>query len=364
MINREIYFLYANFAYKKTADAIASRLKVCPEIWNVFLFKINSESDFFEFIKKNSLENKIIFFCCGGKLLNLCIDLLKKEDISCLKFSVFPGIVLRSQVDAFLTRVRADYVLMNSAADCDYYKKLCALMGLPFNGIEYGPSWIPRNTDVHLSNNRKTAVFWEQFHVPASLNGKKKLLKYLICIANNNPDYSIYIKTRPLENYKGQRLIELMNYVDEIPGNLKMLDVADERVSNDAAITIAISSSAIMNGIYRKQVIFLLKNFSSKKYSGNFFAKSGLLRDARSINFAESPPVVNRRWLEENYLNPDEKIKNLLSAFSGEIKKVKKIEISRKKIFLILILMLFNNFQNIIEGAKGVFNACKYLQRE
>ena len=49
--------------------------------------------------------------------------------------SCFPGIVLTSQIEAFISKSNSHYLLINSPKDIKTYKKICKIIGVPFNGI-------------------------------------------------------------------------------------------------------------------------------------------------------------------------------------------------------------------------------------
>jgi hypothetical protein len=337
---RRIFFLYANYAYEKSAKAIAKQLRIYFDSDRSFLFKkITTQEEFKKITIMNSLENQVIFFCCGGMLLNSCLDVLSFNNIKCLKLSIFPGIAIRSQIEAFLTRIRTDYVLINSKNDLLYHKLICKLIGIKFNGFLYGPTWV--DTEVHHGTDKKshTAIFFEQFKTPHSEEEKKYLLKCLTRIAQNNPNHVIYIKSRPLENHKGKTLEDFCKTQNHTPINLKILHESENHILNSSNTYITISSSAAFDAIAQGKKIFLLKEFKKHKYQSNFFERSGLYRYANDI-FLNKPNAIDEQWLKANYTNPSEYADRLHNLIKYSMTTIQREKISRTSLIMRSILLL------------------------
>ena len=322
MSKKVIYFLYANFAYKKSAMIVAFNIND-QNTFDIEFKKIESAQHFKSLVNSENRVIQAFFFCCGGKLLNACLDVLNALSVRSLTISLFPGVVLKSQIEAFLTRLRVDLILLNSPADFFYYKKLCRMLGVRFNGFLYGPSWI-KCIEFSEKSNAKDAIFYEQFYVPKSLKDKVYLLDCLVRIARNNQQQKIYIKSRPSEGFKGVVLSRLMDRYDDLPDNLINLRNDHDILLNDVGALLAVSSSTVFEAIYHRKDIYLIKEFSSKKNLVDVFKGSGCFHDSDKISLNEPSPI-NRDWLRDNYISPEitrNQLKNfiLLNERSDEYK--------------------------------------------
>lgn len=63
-----------------------------------------------------------LFFCStGGKDLHEIVNTVRTKDT--IIISCFPGIVLTSQIEAFISKSNSHYLLINSPKDIKTYKK-------------------------------------------------------------------------------------------------------------------------------------------------------------------------------------------------------------------------------------------------
>lgn len=76
---------------------------------------------------------EFIFCSTGGKDLHEIVNTVRTKDT--IIISCFPGIVLTSQIEAFISKSNSHYLLINSPKDIKTYKKICKIIGVPFNGI-------------------------------------------------------------------------------------------------------------------------------------------------------------------------------------------------------------------------------------
>src|SRR5690606_3577751 len=111
----------------------------------------------------------------------------------------------RRQLDAFVTRLGCDRVLLNSPADLARYRMLCAVLRVPCNGELYGAAWFegaaragegagPLPMTAHAARGGPASVFFEQAGVPHRPEDMADLARKLLDLARRNPERHFYIK--------------------------------------------------------------------------------------------------------------------------------------------------------------------------
>ncbi|WP_041681756.1 DUF6716 putative glycosyltransferase [Cupriavidus sp. DF5525] len=257
-------------------------------------------------------SSDLVVLSCGGRDINSILARLRALPQRPATASLFPGIVVRSQFDAFLTRARCDHVLLNSPADARRYRRICRALGLEFNGIVYGASWFDSEADEKVATAAEVTagtVFFEQIDVPRLGYDRQKLADMLIRLALRNPSRNFYVKTRTEKATRehNKRLPASLSCLlgeTGYPANLRVCsDEVQEFVSKtDSCVTV--SSSAAIEWLLAGQKVFLVSEFASRKHYSNFFAGSRLFRKLESLDPTELSRA-SRRWLADNVRYPE-----------------------------------------------------------
>jgi len=169
----KIAFVFKKDSHFKAVKSTA--LRICAQ-YNCEATFIGIDSEFIYsqeslsviYIPKENLDSlskyDYIIACLGGYLLNCIIAILK--DTNTKVISIFPGIVSHYQLDAFISRLNADQVWLNSKADFELYDKICKLMKVDNNSVLYGMPWIDLEliSESKLRNSCKSGdvIFFEQ----------------------------------------------------------------------------------------------------------------------------------------------------------------------------------------------------------
>lgn len=234
--------------------------------------------------------------CLGGYLLNKIIESVHHKHTKVI--SLFPGVVSRFQLDAFITRIHADQVWLNSSFDCELHQVVCRVLGVPNNGILYGASWV---RDVGANNSNKIshqAIFFEQIQILDDRNKRQQFLLRLVELIVSNPKIEFLYKTRT--GKKDDYFKLLYQTLNSYP-NVKIVDFLSDEMIERSDIYISISSSAIIEGILSGKRCYLLGKQFLDRYALDFFKESNLfIRD----NDLLSGGMPNHNWQSSKISNP------------------------------------------------------------
>lgn len=283
------------------------------------------------------MKNYDYLICClGGRLLNQLIS--HYSDSSTKVVSLFPGVVSHYQLDAFITRFRADQVWLNCAADMKFYAHLCHIFNVRNNSILYGAPWIDTNqSDDHVFDN--LIIFFEQTQVILNANMASKVLMQLINIIKSKPDCHFIYKTR--DNIYNEYLVDIRKQIQALP-NVTITNKLNKQDIARAGEYLSISSSAIIEGLVHHKRCFLLSKDYLDGDSREIFSDSGLFLD-------QSQQSLSQKWLNERVSLPNKHI-DLLSIYKQKLPDLSKKNIEVIFYFFNLCLIcpkLFKLFFNI-----------------
>ena len=266
-------------------------------------------------------EFDCIVASCGGRLLNRiiagCYEIC--DDERPLIVSVFPGIVSSMQIDALLTRLRADLVCMNSQKDLRAMKRLCQRAGLSDNTVLSGPPWTmdysPSVPTANYDAERDIAIFAEQDLVPIPTE-----ISNLECaietICRQHPEVDIFLKSHPRASAdRSSRLFSertlppnLFYMSDRVP----LTEVSRQRFRGVITISSSLAHSAFVNGY----PVYILQIDSAAETWAHIFAESGLQVTADEISLYE-PPSAYPAWENANSVTfaPDVVVEAVENAF-------------------------------------------------
>ncbi|TEA78016.1 DUF6716 putative glycosyltransferase [Allopusillimonas ginsengisoli] len=255
----------------------------------------------------------VIVFSCGGRDLNALLDRVRRKADRIKAVALFPGIVMDSQLDAFITRAGCDIVLLNSEMDAGIYRRVCHALGLQNNGIVYGAAWLEAHAGGQVDNSSAKDVvgilpstaFFEQLYVPCRRKERQRLAQDLILIAERNPHRMFLIKGRSAEPGSRQVPEALCRIIADIgkPVNMSFTEAPVNSVLEIVDSCLSISSSAAIEALLLRKNVYLLSGYASEGSHDQYFQDSGLIVQAEQVDFMR-PPAACSRWLRENVQHP------------------------------------------------------------
>jgi len=321
---------------------------------------------------KSFLSSEVVLLSCGGKAINAIIDVIKKYHKNVGKRPViitnFPGIVVESQLEAFITRLRSDFVLLNSRKDEKIYRKVCKVFGIEFNGFMIGALWHTTCLEKNLKKNRAATIFYEQEQVPKEYSDRVVVAQTLLKLAEQNPNRFFYIKNRGNELVDTSIFSILQSLVIKLPDNIGIFngDVEEALLASDRCITV--SSSVALEALLCEQHVILINVGDLKDNHLEFFKSSGLLVAPSDLNSATTKKA-NHQWLFENVSNPNKYIDTFMSVLHDSTKHmtqpVSEIVVQRLYIRAGLLLSFpFTYLSNFFWIDKKVNSALNVIQGE
>ncbi|MGM8898073.1 MULTISPECIES: DUF6716 putative glycosyltransferase [unclassified Psychrobacter] len=358
----KIAFLFKRDSHFKAVKSTALRVCAQYNCQPVFIGidAIYHPKNFKEilYLQKDNLDSLVdydyVVACLGGYLLNHVISRLASTQTKVI--SIFPGIVSHYQLDAFISRVNADQVWLNSKADYQLYKKICKALGCRDNGIAYGMSWLNLKLCSHVVNNnspKESAIIFEQTEILSSAEDEirwKELLKKIIV---SNPEVRFKYKAR--DNTSDNYFIELRSTLNSYD-NVTVISDLDSDDILKSKYFLSISSSALVEGVVYDKISLIIgktfQDFDSKEY----YHKSNL--KLTSYILKENTRKINSGWARKRILIPREKVDIL------KLKKNNLLRVESRGYYYIKLLLS----RLIIYNPKIVFliynkNKIKKLQK-
>lgn len=322
MQQKTVSLVYRSYAHQKATRRLG---RILSERAGCELLRhsLNDEFDF-DVLCAKLASSDLVVLSCGGRDISSILARLCALPQRPVTASLFPGIVVRSQFDAFLTRARCDHVLLNSPVDARRYRRVCRALGLEYNGIVYGASWFDSEAPAKVSVTAESTtgtVFFEQIDVPRAGHDRQKLADMLIRLALRNPSRNFYVKTRTektateVSNARSPAPLSLLLDETGYPANLRVCNDEVQAFVSKTDSCVTVSSSAAIEWLLAGQKVFLVSEFASRKHYSNFFSGSRLFCKLESLDPAELSRA-SRRWLADNVRYPEltsGQLKTLLS---------------------------------------------------
>jgi len=314
------------------------------------------------------LSSEIVLLSCGGRAINKVINIIEShfnsEGRRPIIITNFPGIVVESQLEAFITRLRSDFVLLNSKKDERIYRKICKVFNIKFNGFVIGALWYTvAESEAKKTNNNLATVFYEQEFVPNKLSDRVVVAEVILKLAQQSPNRTFYIKNRGEELVESSIFSILKGLVEELPPNIAIFhgNVEEALLRSDSCITV--SSSVALEAMLFGHNVFLLKVGDGKENHLDFFKGSELLVPPSFLNI-DSVSKADKRWLEDNVANPNDYIKPfLLTLYASKrlmSQPVVTIGIRRKltslKIFYSFPFTFLSDYFRVSKKVNSAFN--------
>jgi hypothetical protein len=346
-MHKKMAFLYRKPSYLKAIQFLTNYFSKSNSVEIINIDKTNPQI---------FLNYDIVFLGLGGLDTNNIINFFDVYDKKPKTISLFPGIVGEEQLDAFITRVRCDLVLLNSKKNEAVHKKVCKIFNRPYNGFLFGASWYCPSLIKKSSDSKKLIVFFEQIDAPSSRKERSLLVKNLLLFAENNFSFNILIKPRKEFIGNEKSIVPMLSNCD-IPNNLTIVDQEIGDLINIMDFGITVSSSVAIEALLENKKIVIINDF--KPIYTKFYNGSGLFRRILEIE-PHNLPNVNKTWLEDNLTNPKDRV-NLLSE---KIKSLSDYKLQND--FSMIQLRLFYHFfpiyiKKIIKTRKLVRNALRII---
>jgi hypothetical protein len=263
----------------------------------------------------------VVLLSCGGRAINAVINKIEshygEKGARPIIVTNFPGIVVESQLEAFITRLRSDVVLLNSRKDEKSYKKICKAFNRTYNGFLIGAVWYNISNEKNpASQNSNATVFYEQEQVPHRLVDRVTIAKSILKLSRENPNRIFYIKNRGKLLTNNSIFSILLNVTPVVPDNVLLFEgpVEDALICSDSCITV--SSSVALEALLYGQKVFLLKIGNIKNNHLEFFKGSGLLIDPFAMDI-EKKVSAKSSWIKSNLTDPNAKLNNFLTHLSA-----------------------------------------------
>ncbi|HAJ0670007.1 TPA: NeuE protein, partial [Escherichia coli] len=268
-----------------------------------------------EFVKKNLDEKIVVFypddfvcfftfiniefiFCStGGKDLHEIVNTVRTKDT--IIISCFPGIVLTSQIEAFISKSNSHYLLINSPKDIKTYKKICKIIGVPFNGILFGPPWI-KNVNINAKSENSCLIV-DQVNEPLTPIKRIEYARFLIRVIQKHPHMNFIFKTRNPLISPDSIVFDIKEYIERF--DLKNITFSDDNIDSlisKVEYCITISSSVAIYCLANKIKVYLINGFNHTCNGQCYFSRAGLIVDYNKFNFKHIPRI-KKKWMEENF---------------------------------------------------------------
>lgn len=264
-----------------------------------------------EFVKKNLDEKIVVFypddfvcfftfiniefiFCStGGKDLHEIVNTVRTKDT--IIISCFPGIVLTSQIEAFISKSNSHYLLINSPKDIKTYKKICKIIGVPFNGILFGPPWI-KNVNINAKSENSCLIV-DQVNEPLTPIKRIEYARFLIRVIQKHPHMNFIFKTRNPLISPDSIVFDIKEYIERF--DLKNITFSDDNIDSlisKVEYCITISSSVAIYCLANKIKVYLINGFNHTCNGQCYFSRFGLIVDYNKFNFKHIPRIKKNGW--------------------------------------------------------------------
>lgn len=135
---------------------------------------------------------EFIFCSTGGKDLHEIVNTVRTKRYH--NYILFSGIVLTSQIEAFISKSNSHYLLINSPKDIKTYKKICKIIGFLLMEFFFGPPWI-KNVNINAKRENSCLIV-DQVNEPLTPIKRIEYARFLIRVIQKHPHMNFIFKTR------------------------------------------------------------------------------------------------------------------------------------------------------------------------
>lgn len=305
--------MFQRDSHLKAVQATALRLSVQYPDAQIQFYGIDSSPEILQGINALDISSKSLeqlsscdyLICClGGYLLNVVIAGFR--DTHTKVISLFPGIVSHYQLDAFISRLNADAVWLNSKSDYLLYKEICKVFEVENNGICYGMAWLnlpttSKTDQLRSSNVIRSVIFFEQIEILSNTKNQGLFSNLMLDLFQNHPNVNFLYKTR---NHLASDFLENFRRQISLIHNVVVIDnLMDEQIDNADAY-LSISSSALIEGLVMRKNVGLLDKRLLDKHAMEFYHGSNLFIKKNQMDFF----APNKTWQDQRITPPKQVI--------------------------------------------------------
>ena len=222
-----------------------------------------------------------------------------------LTLSLYPGVLLRFQLEGMMSRSSCDILLVNSPDDYRVYTAAREQLGLEDNNaLCAGLRFLADERLLSPPGPRGDVVFVGQPTMPAGRAERMYVVDQLVELAHRFPDRSFVVKPR---HRRTETTLHKVKYhyedlLDEHlagaprPPNLLVSYEAMSLVLDRTGLCLTFSSTAALEALARSIPTRVLTDLGVHEHLGNhYFLGSGLLCDLADV-VPDMPFVVNEQW--------------------------------------------------------------------
>lgn len=302
-------FVFQRDSHLKAVQATALRLSNQYPGAQIQFYGIDSHSRLLQGvnaleISSSSLELlsdcDYLICCLGGYLLNTVIASFRHSHTKVI--SLFPGIVSHYQLDAYISRLHADQVWLNSESDYLLYQRICEVFRVENNSICHGAAWLnlPNVLKVNQPQPSKevhSVIFFEQIEILSDKQDQRFFFNLMLDLFKNHPKVSFVYKIR---SHAEEGFLDDFRRKISFLCNVTVVDnLTDEQVDCVDAY-LSISSSALIEGLLMHKSVGLLNASLMDKYSMEFYRDSNLFLKDSKLNFSKP----NSEWISQRIAMP------------------------------------------------------------
>ncbi|ENL9264145.1 NeuE protein [Salmonella enterica] len=295
-------------------------------------------NDVSSFLKDISTD--YIFCAAGGRDLNTISKAVASKEsfiISC-----FPGILLSSQLESFISKVKSHYVLLNCRKDYKIYKAICRIVGRPFNGIHFGSPWV--KTLVIRKTKKNHCIIVDQLQEPFTKSGRVAYAAFLASVIKDNACKKFIFKSRNHLISPGEVTFDIQAYLSHFGfDNLSFSEESIEDLLLEVDECITISSSAAINCLVNDINVYLIDGFTDSFRGQDYFAASGLLIHYKNFTF-NRPLTANKNWLNDYVIYSQSEQKKILHDLLLTKPFYTDIDINIKRSHKFIVLLIISRF--------------------
>lgn len=313
---------------------------------------------------------KYIFAGLGGRDLNQLIKTLKIKlhNTSPIIIGYFPGILHLRIFESLTTRLLCDQVLLNCERDYKLYQQIARATTRNENGILFGAPWI---RPALASNPTKeiSFLFIEQSIVPESLKDRTNLVKNLIKLAKQQPDWKCVVALRARQGEASSHSTE--HCLEKIYNRLKpdlenlhfVVEDIDMLIARSHHVATISSSAALTSLAWGKLTLFINDMGVKEAFGNNLFKDSGHMTSLQNIPCHNSQVtdwhrlfVKAANWHSENKLQ--------LTIFSKKVEAgIPRIGILNPKLILLIVVFFLKHLKNPMPETNGLFQSVRNINK-
>lgn len=245
-----------------------------------------------------------------------------------LTIAGYPGVILREKLTGFANRCGCDFVLLNSSADLEEYRRFCLNYGLSTDGARlFGYAFSPFRKERKGVIQR--VLFVEQSAIPSSLRERLYLAKQIVLYASIHPDREVVIKPRLVPGEKSifttkYHMEYLLKSLLGLPANVRVDYGNIQRLLEETDLCLTVSSSVALQSMWYGIPTGVIRDFGIRdEYGTDFFRESGCLVSFDDLA-TDKLPILRPEWFLRHFAACDDTLPALVKAVAEEYSRRKQ----------------------------------------